>query len=130
MFIALAGAAAAQPLPVGDEDAGRDAFASTCTASHQGGPAPSLKGIIGHKIASQADFTSYSDGLKVRSGPDRPGRGDPGRVPGRAGGPRAGYAHDHGDRRPPGEGRCGRLSQAAIDRALGAGCVVRLIDWT
>jgi len=61
MFVLVAGPALAAP-------AGADAFNDACADCHSAdATAPSLKGVVGRKIASLADF-QYSDALKAKSG--------------------------------------------------------------
>jgi cytochrome c len=66
LAVGLAGASAAQT-PVGDEDAGHDTFMQECRVCHLGGIAPSLKGVVGRKVAGDHDFTGYTDALKAKA---------------------------------------------------------------
>lgn len=68
IIMAASGAAQAQ-----DAAAGKATFMGRCGACHQvdtakSGPiAPSLKGVVGRKVASMPDF-NYSDALKAKGG--------------------------------------------------------------
>ena len=65
--------AASGPAQAQDAAAGKATFMGRCGACHQvetakSGPiAPSLKGVVGRKIASLTDF-NYSDALKAKGG--------------------------------------------------------------
>jgi cytochrome c2 len=67
------GVAAAGPALAQDAAAGKAAFVGRCSVCHQteiakSGPvAPSLKGVVGRRIASLGDY-AYSDALKAKPG--------------------------------------------------------------
>jgi cytochrome c len=60
--LALSQAALAQ-----DADAGKEAFSSQCRTCHNGTFGPTLRGVVGRKIGSQAEYTNYSDVLKAKA---------------------------------------------------------------
>jgi cytochrome c len=53
---------------LGDAEAGAELYSAECRGCHAVSIAPTLRGVIGRRIASVAEFFGYSDGLKSRSG--------------------------------------------------------------
>ena len=49
----------------GDPEAGADLYNSVCKACHAVNIGPSLRGVVGRRIASLDSFQGYSDGLKA-----------------------------------------------------------------
>jgi cytochrome c len=60
--------ASAQTPTAGDEDAGAEYYGAECRVCHGGVIAPSLRGVVGRKIASLPGYGGYSDALKAKSG--------------------------------------------------------------
>lgn len=60
--LALSGAAMAQ-----DADAGKEAFSGQCRTCHNDTFGPTLRGVAGRKVASQAEYDNYSDALKAKA---------------------------------------------------------------
>ncbi len=58
--------ALAQTPLTGDADAGRETFNAECRTCHNGAIAPSLKGVVGRKIAGAPDFAGYTPALKAK----------------------------------------------------------------
>lgn len=59
--------AAGAQTPAGDAERGSDQFEATCSECH--GPAataPTLRGIINREVASDTNFTGYSDAMKAK----------------------------------------------------------------
>jgi cytochrome c len=50
-----------------DPEAGKETYSGMCRACHTGAIGPVLRGVAGRKIASQPDFSGYSDGLKAKA---------------------------------------------------------------
>lgn len=69
---AVAASAAAQVAPApaisGDAEAGAEIYSAECRGCHAVSIAPTLRGVIGRPIASVAEYSGYSDGLKSRAG--------------------------------------------------------------
>lgn len=59
---------ASAPAISGDADAGAELYSAECRGCHAVSIAPTLRGVIGRPIASVAEFSGYSDGLKSRGG--------------------------------------------------------------
>ncbi|HKQ15847.1 MAG TPA: c-type cytochrome [Steroidobacteraceae bacterium] len=49
----------------GDPEAGADLYNSVCKACHAVNIGPTLRGVVGRRIASVEAFTGYSDALKA-----------------------------------------------------------------
>jgi cytochrome c len=52
----------------GDAEAGAELYSAECRGCHAVSIAPTLRGVIGRPIASVAEYSGYSDGLKSRGG--------------------------------------------------------------
>jgi cytochrome c len=50
----------------GDPDAGAELYNSVCKGCHGVSIAPTLRGVIGRRIASVESFTAYTDALKAK----------------------------------------------------------------
>jgi cytochrome c len=62
-----AGQASAQDAVTGDADAGAELYGAECRGCHSVSIAPTLRGVIGRKVASAPGFSGYSDGLKAKA---------------------------------------------------------------
>lgn len=60
-------ASAAQEPPVGDEEAGAELFATQCRGCHTVSIAPTLRGVLGRKIAAVPGFGGYSAALQAKA---------------------------------------------------------------
>lgn len=67
VLAALPAGAQDQPAAGGDLDAGKAFYTDHCRGCHAGLIAPTLRGVVGRKIAGVADFPGYSDALKAKN---------------------------------------------------------------
>jgi cytochrome c len=52
---------------VADPEAGAETYNTVCKGCHGVSIAPTLRGVVGRRIASVASFAGYSDALKAKS---------------------------------------------------------------
>lgn len=64
-LLGVAASSASDIVP--DPEAGAETYNTVCKGCHGVSIAPTLRGVVGRRIASVATFAGYSDALKARS---------------------------------------------------------------